>query len=172
MSELFLSVFGVAAAIAIAFYCIGKAAGTRVALGRTYQAQIKSLTDAMDNVSLVLGKERERADFYKTICQKDVKDSLVTHEILGGMNDFLKELRGDVVELKSLEQSHYENIYFHTEYVYHIAGEILKASRTDDEAKEWMDKHFDEYRKDMEQTSEQASGHAARMRERFMKFGE
>lgn len=174
MGELFLSVFGVAAAIAIVFYNIGKAAGTRVALSRTYQTQIKSLTDAMDNVTSVLNKERERADFYKTLHHTDVKESIVTHQILGEMVDFFNEFRGDLVEADTfnrvmLERMNSTQLFNKTSIL--MIGEQLERSDFKMSSEEYtgMSDSYRNYDRQEEKSDiEFASSQASRKRQEFM----
>lgn len=174
MSELFLSVFGVAAGISFIFYRLGYTQGHRAAHCLNATRSMAELEKAVSNASQVLKSERERADFYKTLHHTDVKESIVTHEILGEIFDFLRESRCDVVEADTFNREMLQKInrlqLFNKTNLLMI-GETLQRSELKLTSEEYNEIADDYYKRDKEEIVgdiEFASKIASRKREQFM----
>ncbi|MGK8543586.1 hypothetical protein ACRS43_12710 [Enterobacter cloacae] len=98
MSELFLSVFGVATAIAFIFYKLGYTQGHRAAHCGNAVHSMAELEKAVRSASEALKLERASADFYRTRCKEFDELNELFNENLEVFQKYVNELRGDIIE--------------------------------------------------------------------------
>ncbi|WP_337015230.1 hypothetical protein [Leclercia sp. AS011] len=111
MSELFLSVFGVAAAIAFIFYRMGYTQGHRGAHCGNATRSMAELEKAVNSASMVLKSERETADFYRTRCKNFDEINDLFNENMEIIEKSLNNIRGDVIEADTFNRELLESMH-------------------------------------------------------------
>lgn len=185
MSELFLSVFGVAAAIAFIFYRLGYTQGHRAAHCGNAVHSMAELEKAVRNASESLNqyqqfkkKTDDVVDAYNQIADNYDKAIDTINESLDSVEKYLNELRGDVLEADTFNREMLQmmhSVQLFSKSCLLMNGEQLEQSDfklSSEDYRELSDKYREYDRQEEKDNIQIASRRARVKRENFMESEE